>query len=49
MGVIGFQSLGRRTGEVQALGSLLSLEMGKASCGKGGPRAKHQGYPVRVA
>jgi len=47
VGDCGFQSLARRTGEVQALASLLNLEMRKASCGEGGPRARHQSYPVQ--
>lgn len=43
----GFQSLARRTGQVQALRCHLNFEIGKASHGKRGPRAKHQGYLVQ--
>lgn len=43
----GFQSIARRTGQVQALRCHLNFEIGKASHGKRGPRAKHQGYLVQ--
>lgn len=43
----GFQGLAGRTGEVQALRSLLNPEIEKASHGGGVPRAKHQSYPVQ--
>lgn len=40
MGECGIHGLDRRTGEIHALGSLLNIEMGRTSHGKGGPKAK---------